>query len=726
MSIVGTFDPSLEARPAKGFPSSINQLANSSSELGLPSGAAVYLFDNPATSSASVAWSASSDPAHTGERAIKLTYSSLGFPPQLIPTEVGVKIPVTVADYPSGMFLSAWVYPVGSAFGARLAPKRTTDAQKTGSGFAFQTCLADTWTRVTGWVSAIQLSTLAVGGVTEVVIYGLVGAASGAAVYVDDVMPVNQASGAGTPDWEPADGEPFYVNGDSWLVTGLDTFEGLSLSPGDLITAGTLLDYALVGDVDWVQTDVLADIGSAVVQPPIGIVGVPLGVGDWRFALQILLPEDAASRWGVARWGQSIWSGLAWFDITSFLRGASWSRGATSVGSRPEVGTCDLTLENRNLQFSPWNGISSYRNSTVVDTEGVVQPGFFGPGTVLRLVGYSPTGQVEPFFDPTELDTASDDRWVSMFTGIVSSWGDVSVEKGADGFVEVSLNETFSTLARADAPALGSPVGNDDLPGARVDRLLQAAGWSFGPVVDELDYVTGSSADYLLQSTVMAQPRISELYLTADSVGGVLRSDRLGRAVLYNVYPNRLPVGITRGPDRNRIAGIGPLVFEDVDDYFPAYVADSVKSANDDEVIVNVVNYARVGGSVRSARDEQSVSRYEAEIVAQRSDLIGKSDVLVDRIIADIIDSRSRLALRLSELGVHSRHEGSCSLLLSLDVDEVIDVVLPPLLEGYTAIVSGASVLGMSHDLTPAGPNGLVWTATYSFGLQGPLTLTED
>lgn len=728
MSLQGTFDPSTESRPAVSYPSSINTLSQSSAEDSLPAVSSyISEFIPSPAGSCTVVRSASTDPAYSGERAIKLTQTNAAFPPNAAPTETGVLVLLNPASYPSGAYVSYRVYPVGTG---RLVRDRFEISGSSGSDIGATTsCPAGTWTLHTVHVSAVAIANnAAFNGGTARLIIGMqinVAATSGLVCYFDDVLIANAAA-LPARAWEPANGEPFYVDGQSWLCTGAGSFQGLTLSIGDLVTVSTSLDYGLVDEVDWIQTDVLADPAAALLQKPIGFVGREIGLGDWRIALQILLPEDSSSRWGIARWGQTIWSGLAWFDLTDYLRGMSWKRGATSVGSRPEVGTAEITLENSQLQFSPWNGISAFQEATIVDPVGTVQPGAFGPGTLMRLTAYSPSGMIEPVHDPENLDPDSPDAWVGVFAGLVSTWDDSTVELGADRFVTITLVETLSSIAQVDEPALSSPVGSDDLPAARIQRLLDAAPFKYGTIVDLFDYQLAST-EYELQSTLMAQNRVSELYLTADSVDGVIRSGRDGRLEFYNQYPLQQWYvdgnGIRQGPDRTRIGRLTPQEAIGVDVFGVPYVGDSLSTANDDEVIVNQLSFAFVGGSVRQLSDGISLRLYDP-VSFGRSDLICQSTALLDEIMGRLLSVRARLALRLDAVELHSRLYGGLSALLSIDVDDVIDVGLPPLLEGYEGVVEAADVLGMEHFLIPLPAGGVVWTANYSLGLQGSLLLT--
>jgi hypothetical protein len=623
-------------------------------------------------------------------------------------------------------------------------------------------------------------------------------------------------------------------------------------------------------------------------------VGVPIGIGDWRAAVEILLPQDPTSRWGIAKWGESKWNGLAWYDLTPWVRGAEWTRGTEEFGGRPEVGVATVTLDNGDRHFSPWNGVSSFQDSTVTTTTGAVLPSYLGPGTLMRIVAYSPAGQIYPLTGPTSgvlsgwdftgssyapsatddnvsgssitngsltslvLNTSSyatpllqanagistiaqsktnnryfeftvtpedtemtlaalkmkaarsggsgtrgcavtssldghtdyiygptnvtttrttltqlnidltggtfdnltspvtfrvyiystvnggldvddievvgstvgplfpdaDNSWVPQITGIVESWEDDTFGAGADGIVTVTFVETLAAMAKVDENARALE-GLNDLPAARIQRLLDAADWQYGSVIDSLTEKIASS-NYQLQSTDMANTRISELYLTADSVHAVVRSDRSGLPLIYNADgDDGLGYSIRRGPEAGRF---DVLSWEYQDGYFGdlftvAYVVDSLSTDNDDEVIENDIRMTYVGGSERSGMDNVSRQQHGRRTYS-RADLICKTNSMVDYIIEKRLESRARRTLRLSKVQLHSAHERALIPIIGLDVGVSVNVTMPPLPNTLISVET-AYVQGMTHRLTPLHGSGVVWTCDLTFGIQGDIFIYE-
>lgn len=398
MTIIGSFDPSTEDRPSGSVSGSPNLVANSSAELSNPA-TAVGDFD--------LAWS--TEQARTGAYSTKVTVdtSNAG-------TNAWLYVPVSC---PGGAnhYASVHVYvaPGSPLIGQTINLGYTTALTPPGATFGF--VFAAGWQRIAVnlvsnaanylWLGVPVSSTLTNGGV----------------FYVDDWQ-CSLDSGP-LDDWQPANGEPFFFNDQRWVSTGDDTFQGQAVTTGDILTVyDAEFAYSLDSEVSWAVTPIIANVAEALQVKPLPGHGIPLGMGDWRVAVEILLPEDATSRWGIAKWGESRWGGIAWFDLTPYVRGAEWFRGAAQFAGRPEVGVLDFTLANEDRQFSPWNGVTAWNNATVIDDAGIVQPGYFAPGTIVRVVAFSPSGSAKPLTDPPGINVVIDDEF-DTFDGAV--WQEV-------------------------------------------------------------------------------------------------------------------------------------------------------------------------------------------------------------------------------------------------------------------------------------------------------------
>lgn len=265
-------------------------------------------------------------------------------------------------------------------------------------------------------------------------------------------------------------------------------------------------------------------ISDLLLQRPINSVGAPTGYGDWRIGVEMALPTGATpSQWGTALWGTAEWADPEWVDMTDRVRGMEWQRGADDFGGRPTVGEALITFTNTDRSLSPIDPTNSLYGLVTADGNGDINSNYYGPGTVVRIVAHSPTG-----YGP-DVATA-DDEWVPLFTGYVESWNEIREELERESYVEVSIVETIAKMSLVDEIALTSTVGSNDDVYERVQTLGDAAGWPYG-YMDGRDGMTYGTSS--LQSTVMAGNRLSELYLSGDSVGAWVSTDRCGAIIVY-------------------------------------------------------------------------------------------------------------------------------------------------------------------------------------------------
>lgn len=473
----------------------------------------------------------------------------------------------------------------------------------------------------------------------------------------------------------------------------------------------------------------MASPATLVATKPAAGSGMPTGLGDWRLAVEIMLPAVSTDRWGVGVWNTARWGDFAWFDLTPYLRGAEWFRGATEFDGNPEVGEGNFSLDNLTRAFSPWNVVSSFQG--VVTVPGLpaasgpslwgsavwntsvwgaslpflngYSPGFLGK--IVRIVAHSPSGMVNPISAPATLVPASPDSWAPQFTGVVEQWVESNTGNGADSQVDVTLAETASLLARIDINAAPSVVGLGDLPGARISRLADAGLWPFG-VTDQFTYDYIGSGQYTLQSTDMSLNRWAEIVLTAESVLGIARTHRNGSIVLHNRY--RVGDMIANGPER-----------ADTWLYNNRYVADSQDACDDDEGIANDIGIARSGGTEQSGTNPTSVYGFGARTF-RRSNWIGQSDpFIVNHVIPRILNARALCSRRLRSITLHSAH--SPATIIALDISDRIDVQLPPL-GAQTVRANDCTVDALAHQITITNAGVAKWQCTVTFGSQSAFT----
>lgn len=198
-------------------------------------------------------------------------------------------------------------------------------------------------------------------------------------------------------------------------------------------------------------------------------------------------------------------------------------------------------------------------------------------------------------------------------------------EPGTAPVVTLTAQDGLAQTSHVDLPEV-PVVGAGERSDERVGRLLDLADWPKPWRV--LDHGT-----ITVQGTNLARPIADDLGITADSEGGALYSDREDRMTFRNRdWLRTLPVATTiqaiiGGPDHDYCAS----------EY------GAVRQGND---IVNDVQFARAGGTMRRFVDTGSISLYRRRAY-QRSDFVCETDAQVDLLAQRLLSARSRAQLRI-------------------------------------------------------------------------------
>lgn len=322
---------------------------------------------------------------------------------------------------------------------------------------------------------------------------------------------------------------------------------------------------------------------------------------------------------GLTQWDEDTWdSGTAqftgygpeWTDITQWVTSVQTSHQFSRQTNKYNTATASISLSNIDGRFSPTNIASPYRDGAST-TIGVLRQ--------IRVRAKYTTG-------------GTTYSWV-LFTGLIQSWDLKYPEMGYDATVDVSAVGIESRLAQWRGLAR-TAAGAGELSGARINRILDAAGWTGPRDIDD-----GSST---LQATTLEGDATALLQITADSEGGYFYSRPDGTAVFdainAQVEKGRLANPVTFA-DQASDATTTRVVFEDV-----AY------SYNGD-LVTNVVEYQAVGGVAQQVTAEQSRALY-GERLDSRSDLLNGSDATVRRLAARQIDVFQNPEFRIESLTV--------------------------------------------------------------------------
>lgn len=442
----------------------------------------------------------------------------------------------------------------------------------------------------------------------------------------------------------------------------------------------------------------MTSVADLLQTPPDYARGVLIGLGDWKLSVEALLPTDSAGLWNSGVWGTDVWQEAEWVDLTDYVRGLSWTRGTDAPYGRPRVGDLTVTLNSDGDRWSPWN-----------TSPPVGSAAYFAPGTIVRVGIRSNT------------DTRAS-GWIPQITAIVDTWSPTYLSGGLGRFVDFTAVETLRDLAGIDDNALGGLEGAGETAVDRIERLLSAAGWQYGLNV-EAQHLLASPSSYLMVGTDMAQNRLAECYLVADSCDAVFRTDRTGAALLTNVEyvnvigaadPQFLPL-----VDFSFLAGV-PWIGLDWfthavgDIQYIAYDNESFVSMNTDDNIVNDARFQADGGNQQVYEQLYSIARFGRRTLV-RTDLQCQSEAVVALLAQYATIRRGLTTLRIESATVSpiDRGEDAGLAVLAADVQSPCLAYSPDNLTSGTRVILRGHVGSLRHQVTPRTGSSLSWTVTF-------------
>lgn len=177
-------------------------------------------------------------------------------------------------------------------------------------------------------------------------------------------------------------------------------------------------------------------------------------------------------------------NGSTWTDITSYCRSININRPSSDETGRFAAGTCTIVLDNRDGRFSPANTSGPYSSGGVT--------------------------QVVPEV-PLRIQCDYNGNFYAIFVGQAEDWADEFPAFGRDAVTVLTATDPMARIAAWS----GSPVtlvGDGENTGARVDRILDAAGYTGNVIAD-----TGDST---VQATDLSGNGMDQVYASVDAEGG--------------------------------------------------------------------------------------------------------------------------------------------------------------------------------------------------------------
>ena len=352
-----------------------------------------------------------------------------------------------------------------------------------------------------------------------------------------------------------------------------------------------------------------------------------------------------------------------WSDVTPYLRSVSTVRGSRRVGSpliTYEAGNGVIELNDPDRRFDPDNLAGPY----VSGGETQVTP--------MRAV------RVRAVHNGTSYD---------ILRGYARDWQTVYVDNVARAVVPFADGQ--QVLEKAIRAASGA-VGAGEDAGARVNRILDSAGWS---ATDRLV----STGNTTLQATTLEGSALAELQLVAETEIGELYFDAAGRVVFRN--RNAILTDTRSTVSQGTFGDAGTE--HRYADITPTYDIAS---------LFNSVMITREGGTVQTAQDSTSITKYLIRAYEKDGLLMETDDAALDyaRFILHVAKDPERRFATLT-IRPHGDPDDLWPQVLGREIGDRITVIRRPP-GGGDPIERDAFIRGIAHDIPEATED---WTTTW-------------
>lgn len=362
----------------------------------------------------------------------------------------------------------------------------------------------------------------------------------------------------------------------------------------------------------------------------------------------------------------AVLSDETWTDITAYANDFNVRRGASRAEGpviRFEAGQMSVKLDNADRRFDPTNSASPYWST--------------------------PAGksQVEPM-RPVRVTADFQGASFPIFSGYADEWA-ISYEGPSMSYCELTATDATKVLSDFDRVALSTAVGDGELSGARVHRVLDSVNWPVG----QRDIDAGRSP---LQGTTMDRSGWEELLRVQDSEIGQVFVDARGYVVFRDRYANlNDPGSVTVQAAFGDAAGELPFVDHDI--------------VNDHDSLANVVRVAVVGGAQQTAEDTVSRQQYLTHTF-ERTDLILMGDDDAADYAAFVLTMSKDPELRFNNLRVQGGDDDALwAHMLGREFGDLITLTRRPP-GGGPAVTRECYIIGVQHEVP--GPNE--WRTTWA------------
>ena len=280
-----------------------------------------------------------------------------------------------------------------------------------------------------------------------------------------------------------------------------------------------------------------------------------------------------------------------------------------SAGFTQRVISFTITRPSSRLEGPLWQYQAATASILLDNSDGALDPdnlaGPYVTAGATELVPMVPV-RVRAIFSGTAY---------SLYSGHADGWMPAQVTYEG-GYAELTLPATdgFKILAGLTLPPAAA-AGAGETTGARIGRILNAAGWYTGSAWRTI--ATGKST---VQAYTAGDTPLNLMQVTSDSEIGQLYVDGTGRVVFRD---RQQILTDTRSASVQAVFGDLPGTSHTAG---TELACAAVSRASDDTAIANDIQATRTGGTLQEVQDAASESKYKFPRTYQRSDLILQND----------------------------------------------------------------------------------------------------
>jgi hypothetical protein len=332
-------------------------------------------------------------------------------------------------------------------------------------------------------------------------------------------------------------------------------------------------------------------------------------------------------------------------DLSSTTRQIRITRGRNIMRDTYEAGTCTVRVIDQDGSFNPQNTASPY----------------FGYLTPLRKVRVAATTDTAQSF---------------LFSGYVTDYKYTYPTGQELGYVDIACSDAFRLFGMANVSTVADATAGQTT-GTRINKIL-----------DQVDFPSSMRIIDAGTTTTQADPATTRSSLSAIQV-----AEFTEQGAFYV-----LSGGEVEFKDRNDVVGslaAAPIEFNQSG----GIPYSDLRFAFDDKLIINSATMQRVGGSVVSSTDTDSIAKYFPHGMNVEN-LIAQTDAQVQNIADIYVATRKETTIRIDAMTVDLLDPAvPTDTMIGLDYFDNVKITnIQP--DGST-IVKTLQVQGLAWDITP-------------------------